>query len=296
MGLILVLLLAGGDCSAQYRATIMTKLDSVAKAGIFRIVLPPSFVAGCRADFSDLRIFDEKDKEAPYVLRESSPDRLTTGFLPIPDPNILQKDSSDQHSYFWLQYDNNYRIDRLSLVITGPALYKRTAVVSTVPGNAMPVATISIDPADSVFRLPPLRANRLLIEVANHDNAPLVMTRVATSQLGIYLLTYLQPGHEYWLMAGDPKVNTPDYDLHYFTDSMPVTTLAIGLGPLRRFLDREGRAGQPSEKGISRKPGVLFWSLVVLILLLLLYVSVKLARAVDQKDFGKKSKEKNDRL
>jgi hypothetical protein len=57
-------------------------------------------------------------------------------------------------------------------------------------------------------------------------------------------------------------------------------------------LDREGRADKPSEKWISRKPGVLFWSLVALILLLLLYVSVKLARAVDQKDFGKKSPEK----
>jgi hypothetical protein len=270
----------------------MTKLDSVAKAGIYRIVLPPSFVAGCRADFSDLRIFDENNKEAPYVLRESSPDRISTGFLPIPDPKILQKDSSDRHSYFWLQYDDNYRIDRLSLVIAGPALYRRTAVVSTAPWNAMPETTISIDPADSVFRLPPLKANRLLIEVANHDNAPLVITRVATSQLGIYLLTYLQPGHEYWLMAGDPNVNAPDYDLHYFTDSMPVTTLAIGLGPLRRLPDRERRAGKPSGKWISRKPGVLLWSVLALILLLLLYVSVKLARAVDQKDFGKKSPEK----
>lgn len=279
-----VLLLASGDCSAQYLPTIMTKLDSVAKPGIYRIVLPPSFVAGCRADLSDLRIFDENDKEAPYVLRESSPDRISTGFLPIPDPKILQKDSSDRHSYFWLQYDDNYRIDRISFVITGPALYKRTAAISTLPRNAMPAATITIDPADSVFRLPPLRANRLLIEVANHDNAPLVITRVATSQLGIYLLTYLQPGHEYWLMAGDSKVNTPDYDLHYFTDSMPVTPLAIGLGPLRRFLDRERRTNKPSGRWISRNPGVLLWSVLTLILLLLLYVSVKLARAIDKKE------------
>jgi hypothetical protein len=84
-------------------------------------------------------------------------------------------------------------------------------------------------------------------------------------------------------MAGDPKVNTPDYDLHYFTDSMPVTPLAIGLGPLRRFLDREQRAGKPSGKWINRKPGIFLWSVLTLILLLLLYVSVKLARAVDQK-------------
>jgi hypothetical protein len=275
------LALMSAVCDAQYRPAAMEKVDSVTKAGIYRVVLPPSFVARCRIDLSDLRIYDEDGKEAPYVLRGGSADQL--GFLPIPDPKILQQDSSDHHSYYWLQYDDDYRIDRLSLVITSPALYKRTAVVSTEgdQGIAMLAATINIDPADSVFQLSPIRANRLLIEVANHDNAPLAITRVGTAQTGIYLLTYLEPDHIYRLMAGDPKVNTPDYDLHYFTDSIPAMPITIGLGPLQRF--RPGTEPEVHKPRGRQGSGLVLWSLVSMILLLLLYVSVKLARAIDKK-------------
>jgi hypothetical protein len=282
------LVLAGWTCDAQYRTIVTAPVDSVPKTGIYRVVLPPSFVARCRTDLSDLRIFDEAQKEIPYVLRTDLPDPLNAGFQPVPDPKILQKDSSDRHSYYWLQYDDDYRIDRLSLVITGPALFKRTAVVSTVADKwtATPAATINIDPADSVFRLRPMKANRLLIAVDNHDNTPLAIRRVATAQSGIYLLTYLEPGHAYVLMVGDPGVAAPEYDLHYFTDSTQLSPVTIGLGPIERMEIRfESVKRKLSSSHADRKSRqVLLWSLVVSILLFLLYVSVKLARAVNKKE------------
>ena len=283
-----ILVLVGVTCDAQFRPTATVAVDSIQKAEMYRIVLPPSFVARCRTDLSDLRIFNENDKEIPYVLRTDLPDPLNAGYLPVPDPTISRQDSSDRHSYYWLQYDDEYRIDRLSLVISGPALYKRTAVISTVAGKwmATPAATINIDPADSAFRLLPMRANRLLIAIANHDNTPLVISRVATAQSGIYLLTYLEPGHSYWLMAGDPKVAAPEYDLHYFTDSTKRLPVTIGLGSIARINWRlateKGRQIKNREDRNSKQ--VLLWSLVVIILLFLLFVSAKLARAVDKKE------------
>ena len=273
-------------CSAQYTPTATEKVDRVAKAGIYRIVLPPPLVASCGNDLSDLRILDEYGKEAPYVLKTDIHDPLNAGFLPIPDPIIRQQDSSDRHSYYWLKYDDRYRIDRLSLVITRPALYKRTAVVSTVfdQGTAIPAVTISIDPGDSVFEVPSLNANLLMIDIANHDNAPLTIERVATAQSGIYLLAYLEPDHEYEL-AVDYKVGLPDYDLRYFTDNMRLTPVTIGLGPLHRLSVLEGiKLNQAiRNRRSSRKSELLLWGAVAVILLLLLYVSVKLARAVDKK-------------
>jgi hypothetical protein len=174
----------------------------------------------------------------------------------------------------------------LSLVITRPALYKRTAVVSTVfdQGTAIPAVTISIDPGDSVFEMPSLNANLLMIDIANHDNAPLTIERVATAQSGIYLLAYLEPDHEYEL-AVDYKVGQPDYDLRYFTDNMRMKPVTVGLGPLHRLSVLEGiKLNQAiRSRRSSRKSELLLWGAVAVILLLLLYVSVKLARAVDKK-------------
>lgn len=277
-------------CPAQYSASGTAAVDSVSKPGIYRIVLPPSFVACCRRDLADIRIIDLNGREAPYVLKTDPDDRLNAGYLPVPDPKILQWDSSDRHSYYTLNYDDHYRIDRLSLVITKPALYKRMAVIMDVPepGLERSIATISIDPADSVFKLSSIKAGRLMIDVANQDNAPLTIARVATAQSGICLLAYLEPGKSYRLMAGDWRVNAPEYDLHYFTDSAQLAPTTIGLGSVQR--GREAAISSPPQKRPGNKTNsTLLWVLVAFIMLLLLYVSVNLARAIDKK-------EKNDRL
>lgn len=279
-----VQLLVAARCTAQYRPTASMAVDSVPAAGIYRIVLPPSFVARCGPDLADIRLIDEKGKEAPYVLKADPQDRFNAGYLPIPDPRILERDSSNRHSYYVLNYGDTYRIDRLSLVITRPALYKRMAVILTAsePDSEARVATITIDPADSVFRLPPVKADRLLIDVSNQDNAPLAISRVATAQSGIYLLTYLERGHAYRLMAGDARASAPDYDLHYFTDSTLLPPVTIGLGPLQQAIAKPGRDLQKNRS--DQKRGLLLlWGVITVILLLLLFVSIKLARAIDKK-------------
>ncbi|HEV2355389.1 MAG TPA: hypothetical protein VGR89_14160, partial [Puia sp.] len=190
--LVAALMAGGSSCSAQYHPIVTAKVDSVTRAGIFRIVLPPSFVACCRPDLSDIRIIDGNGRQAPYVLRTDPGDKWNAGYTTIPDPHIVEHDSNDRHSYYLLQYNDSYRIERLSLVIRHPALYKRTAEILTAPGpDQQHVATITIDPADSVFSFQPVKAARLLIDVANEDNAPLAISRVATFQSGICLLAYL---------------------------------------------------------------------------------------------------------
>lgn len=274
-------------CSAQHPPRLAAALDTVKSPGIYRIVLPPEIVSRCLPDLSDLRIIDGEGKEAPYVLRIGGNDPLNAGPLPIPDPKIRHWDSSNRHSYFVLTYEDSYRIDRLSLVINRPPLYRRTAVVFDVPEarDRLRLATFNIDPADSVFMLPPVRTGRLLIDVANGDDEPLGLARVASFQSGICLLAYLQPQRRYRLVpnmsnAGDKP---PQYDLRYFTDTVrsPVT---IGMGPLTAV----SGAGLPAPFRTAQKTSggrntLLLWAIVVVILALLLYVSVRMVRALDKR-------------
>jgi hypothetical protein len=277
-------------------------IDTVATTGFYRIVLPPLIVAKCKADLSDLRIFKPDGTTVPYVLRTKAHDRLNAGYEALPDPTIRRKDSSNKHSYYRLQYDDAYRIDRLSLMVSGPMLYKRETRIMACSDSAdpVPVTSVSIDPHDTAFRLPSVKARTLVIDIDNGDNPPLSITRVASAQSGIYMLTYLEAitRIDYELETGHGGDGPPDYDLHYFTDTLSWHPMDIGLRPIyvEKLSPPGGRdtvakaaAAIKNQITANRRGGLLLWSILAIILLLLLYVSVKLARAVSQK-------EKNDRI
>jgi len=283
----------GGE-TGRSRETIWAPLDSVTRTGFYRIALPPELVARCRADLGDLRI-RSAGGFVPYVLNTDVASPWNAGYLSVPDPVIRQKDSSDKHSYIWLEYKDAYRIDRLSMAVRGPSLYRRR--IRVMDGNWV-VADVSINPHDTVFRIvAAVKARRLLIDIENADNAPLVVSRVAGYQSGIFLLAHLEAGREYGLAAGDSLAEKPEYDLHYFTDSLSQKPMDIGFKAVyfRPDLKKDGsttgkvllKASQQRTR--SRSGELLLWSVLALVLLFLLYFSAKMVRAI-----GKK--ESNDRL
>ncbi|HEY6899047.1 MAG TPA: hypothetical protein VI233_00330, partial [Puia sp.] len=263
------------------------RLDTVSATGFYSVILPPELVARCKEDLSDLRLYRSNHDIAPYVLLKNFPD---TGYLPLPDPKIRQKDSSNKHSYISLQYADSYRIGQLSFVIGNPSLYKRSAqVINPDDSTGVPlVVSITMDPNNTVFRIPAVKTRRLLIDIGNADNAPLRIIRVASGQSKLSILVHLEKGVEYELEGGNPLATKPDYDLHYFTDSLRQPPVHVGLGPLYNKVQAtpgDSRASKPagSASGNTRS-GLLLWSVIVLVLLLLVYLSVKMVKAIAKKE------------
>lgn len=269
-------LLISITCGAQPGHVAIARFDTVKKTGFYRVILPPELVSHCRPDLADLRICRPDGVFIPYVLKTDVESPLNAGYLPLPDPVIRQKDSSNKHSYVSLSYDEAYRIGRLSLVIRNPILYKRNAQVTS---SGEHICTISIDPNDTVFRIPAVKTRHLLIDITNADNSPLLVTRVATAQSGIYILTHLEQGGEYEFVAGDSLAQQPDYDLHYFTDSLQQRPPDIGLGPVYFRKSASVAAGKES----MSQSTILLWLVLVLVLLLLIYISVKMVKAIAKK-------------
>ena len=179
------------------------------------------------------------------------------------------------------------RCRRLSLVIRNPILYKRKARVTSSDEF---ICTISIDPNDTVFRIPDVKTQQLLIDISNADNAPLAVTRAATAQSALYILTHLEQGDAYEFVAGDSLAEKPDYDLHYFTDSLRQKPLELGLKPVdvrvRRAdvsLDSTVVKGAIPHSENTRST-VLLWLVLVIVLLLLVYISIKMVKAIAKKD------------
>src|SRR5882724_5643867 len=95
-------------------------------------------------------ILDDKGLLPVNILKAGMYTRnFTSGkYLGVPFPALSQKDSSNKHSYITLQYRDHYRIDKLELIIQGPALYKRQAWIydNGNPGYR-PVKSIELSPA-----------------------------------------------------------------------------------------------------------------------------------------------------
>jgi hypothetical protein len=204
---------------------------------------------------------------------------FTSGkYLGVPYPALSQKDSGNKHSYITLQYRDHYRIDKLDLIIQGPALYKRQAWIYD-NGNAgyRQVAAITLSPSGNSFRIPSIRTSRLVLDVANGDNAPLAIQAVRTAQLNQYLLTYLQPGNGYALLGGNALAVMPEYDLKFFTDSLSKDPEEIGSGPLQPVAAVRRNAPPPPTPDHS---GIILWGALALVLALLAFLSFKMVKAI----------------
>jgi hypothetical protein len=289
---ILYLAFAARSVSAQAPPSFHWRadLDTIRQTAFYKIPLSPELVAKCQPDLADLRIGGPNSLFVPYVLRDADPqDSAGSVWQTIPDPVLRQKDSSNRHSYITLQYRESYQIDKLSLDIRAPALYKRIARIYTMDIGGTPVAIFSIDPGHTSFRIPAVKSSRLIIDIANADNAPLVISRIATAQLGRYMLTYLQTGVTYHILVGNALANPPEYDLKYFVDSLTGTPREILPGPLKTVtatgvVKTRQVATTPATTAGNDRSGTLLWSVIILVLLLLIYLSVKMVKAIHEKE------------
>jgi hypothetical protein len=280
---------------AQDTFAYWSALDTVRATGFYRIILSPELIAKCRADLADLRILGPDNRFVPYVLTDSSKEKdLKNLWAPIPG-SMSQKDSSNKHSFITLLYPDNYRIGWLAFRVRDPVFYKRDAVVyaeGANPGEWSSIADITIDPWHLTFFLPPTRTRQLRIDVANKDNAPLVIVDAAGFQESVCLLAYLKASSGYQVLAGNEKAVAPEYDLKYFIDSLKEKPADLLTGRLQPMSDKDQPRGatetptpNPKKTGVGKDhSGILLWSVITLVLLLLIYLSVKLARATAQKD------------
>lgn len=204
-------------------------------------------------------------------------DQVDGKYQDIPEPAIEQKDSSNKHSYITLLYKEPYRIDKLTLVTDGPALYKRQISIYNEGDHTQPlVAGAQIDPAHAQFGLPPVRTSRLVIDIYNGDNPPLHLRQAVSAQLEQYLLAYLQSGAGYRLLAGNSQAAAPDYDLQYFTDSLTQDPSALRVG----LLEPTGKANKDSAAIVNGHSGILLWSTIAIILILLIFCSFKMIKSI----------------
>ena len=375
-----------------------TKLDSVPRNGYYKVALSPEIVSASKPDYSDIRIFDSRHNEIPYVLVLEQPATQRTGFkeynvleneylpkqaitrivvhnaskniisslilivrnsevekeitlkgsdnqqdwyiikknFPVateasqgetsrtmildfpksnyqffeltmndkkkdplqvikvgyydsefakglytetPAPVMKQADSVKVHkSYISIKFNQPYEISKLNFIVKGPELYLRNCIVGRYAAvhNKLIFEEIGrfvlSSKSQPELEFSKIKTDGITIIIDNSDNPPLQLVSLKTFQLNKYLIANLKSNEIYHLFVGQTKLSAPEYDLKYFSDSLPASLTVIKTARLISI-------GKPSIHGKTTIFNSTFlWAVIILIIALLAWFSIKLTR------------------
>lgn len=96
-------------------------IPAVQKTGYYRILLPPPVVGRLNADRSDIRLYDEKKQEIPYLLTREQPGQN----VQFKEYELVRKTSSPVSTRLVLRNGNKNPINSLGLIIKNTNIRKK---------------------------------------------------------------------------------------------------------------------------------------------------------------------------
>jgi hypothetical protein len=247
------------------------------------------------SDYRYFRLQLNDSTSAPLnILQAGYYDTYTEAgkYTAIPVQQITRIDSASAKStYIRLQFAQPVYPEQLAFTVSSPQLYYRQAHVQ-LPASGptqqrrskrrkqreqqqrlIPFVLSSNAPA--ILDLPREKVQELTIIIQNGDNQPLEISAIKPLQLNRYLVAELFPEETYTLQFGDPKANSPSYDLRHFQDSIPA-----GLQVLQT---REPVLLQETKPEKSSGSTIAIWSAIVLVMAGLAYMTVRMLSDMDKK-------------
>lgn len=271
-------------------------IDSVKADGFHNILLLPAVSSQLTPGYPDLRLYDHAGQEIPYLVRQevAETDVLQIGteqYITVPVVSTAQTDSAeDKKTYFRIALDAFHYVDKLELVLSGPAYYRRTAgiyerIVDSAnweePVTWEYIQSLSLVSGEPVIsHLPGFRSRELFVIIDNEDNAPLRIKDLKLSQLRRYITADLKQGEKYTLKLGDVQLNAPVYDLRYFEKNIPAMIPEVSSGPLVQLDPKTDAVDNPQAGASTSK--IILWVVLGLVVVLLTWLSVKMVRDMNK--------------
>ncbi|TDH20867.1 hypothetical protein EXU57_20970 [Segetibacter sp. 3557_3] len=270
-----IVLLVPYSLNARQRFTC--SLAPVNKDGFYQVVLSPMITARTRFDYGDLRVLDKQGKEVPFILSPIAATPIKrTRWIPVPDPKVIQYDSSNKNTYVQLRFDQAYIIDKIRLHVSGPRFYNRRIYLPAEHFNHQPAYLSSRQ--DNSYELK-VKQQLVTLTIYNGDNPPVKIDSVTALQLYRSIVSYLKKGDDYRLVFGDSLLPAPEYDLEFFKDSIQ-GAIEIGTGPILP-LQSVGPVAQPGKKELSK---IWMWVMIAAALAILLFFTLRMTREIKRRE------------
>jgi len=224
---------------------------------IYTLTLDPGDLGHLRADLGDLRVADAEGRQVPYVIEP----RAAAARVTLPSGPAAPRGDAPRTSAFELRVpdagDGTSAPPLAAIELTfAEAFYTRPAVLTVAdpraPHGRRVVAEETLRalrrdpgvvPAAQPVALGDLRLDRLVVEIADGDNAPLTLTKAEAVVL-VPRVTFKATGGTYRLLLGNRDADAPTYDLAALRQDL----LAWSATPI----DRRALAPVASNRGYRR--------------------------------------------
>lgn len=252
--------------------------------GAVRFYFPP-------ANYSFYKITITNNGRYPYDVK-----KITTYAEHVKDENNLhryfenpstdvQQTDSGKISYIRISQKQAYHFDEISLQLTGPAYYSRSASlyipISNVHSFAkpdIPAASFLISNSNSLyFKTSILNSPVFYLLIYNEDNLPLTIQKVNTYCSYRFIAAYLEAGKTYRLLMNNKTARQPVYDLISTDSSILFSDRVVATGKVLTTVNYK------KEKEESSSNKIILWGVIIIVLLLLLYFTINMIKDINYK-------------
>ncbi|MCD4793446.1 MAG: hypothetical protein K8R54_09450 [Bacteroidales bacterium] len=226
--------------------------------------------------------YDEKPIEVGHVFYHRLSD-IRAEYIQLPSPKVSQIDTMGK-SIVTVEFAKPEFVDMITFGIKGPEYYLRKVQMRKKDTSSTETSDNEFyDQFRKDFYFGSLKSNRINLYdykaekieliVDNKDNQPLVCFKANAYQLKNYIIAYLKPDIEYYILYGSETASFPSYDLPYFKDTIPEL-----LPETYIYNVKKTKRSTEKEEYIWNFPSQYLWYMVGLLGLVLILISIKLLR------------------
>lgn len=215
----------------------LTGLNAFSSTSAYKVVdIPLSSYRYFKVVFNDVKtrpIHILKIGKASYSVKKHTMDALM--------PASTHREEIETSTAFRFNFENPEVINSLQLNITTPKYYKRNASLFVkktilVKGKEQQIEKVLkrfvIDSEKELtYSIAQILTNEIYIKIENEDNPPIGLTSIQFFQKPLYLVADLLQTETYKVVAGNPLLNAPRYDLTYFkntiSNKLPKATIIL---------------------------------------------------------------------
>ncbi|SFB23663.1 hypothetical protein SAMN05660845_2204 [Flavobacterium swingsii] len=196
-------------------------------SGFSTIPIPTCFYKYLKIDFNDKKTLPINILNVGFFNSKTSKNTLLN--VPYESKSVTEL-KSEKKTQIRINFDNSQIINQISFNVSNPKLYKRNVSIYKKATRKVKhkfenyqeqIASFELNSeTNNTFDISQIFEKELFIEIENQDNQPLTISDIHFFQIPIYIITDLKANENYTITTGNKDLNTPQYDLENFKNSI----------------------------------------------------------------------------
>jgi hypothetical protein len=196
-------------------------------SGFSTIPIPTCFYKYLKIDFNDKKTLPINILNVGFFNSKTSKNTLLN--VPYESKSVTEL-KSEKKTQIRINFDDHQIINQVSFTISNPKRYKRTISVYKKATRKVKhkfenyqeqITSFELNSeTNNTFDISQIFEKELFIEIENQDNQPLTISDIQFFQIPIYIITDLKANENYTITTGNKDLNTPQYDLENFKNSI----------------------------------------------------------------------------